>query len=396
MAAHRVNRTEFLQMLGRVDPGLAPKKGSVEQGTCYVFEDSWLLTFNDEIACRTFTGLPAEFKGAVPADPLKRALERVPAVQDDMIRVESTGREFVVRWSDRKNDVVAVRAEADVVLPIDAVETPAKEDWAPLYAGKGGDVGDAFRAAVELVQEVAGSNKDEFLCLCVHLHPDYMEASDKRQAVRYAMPTGVREPCLVRQSAIKHVVSLGMVKIAETPSWVHFRNKHLIFSCRRYVEDYLDLDSAFAFRGAAAELPRGGEQAAQLAAVFVNEADPDNNKVTVVMDRDRMTVRGEGAAGYASREMDMKYAGEPLAFRVRPGLLEQLIRKNNTCEIGAPGGKYKLKTTGDSWVYSVALAAAPTDEEDRARVRPDDGRVERGDDDPEFADVGDDGDGEAD
>jgi hypothetical protein len=75
--------------------------------------------------------------------------------------------------------------------------------------------------------------------MCINLTPRFVEAWDNFQIARYKIKTGLTEPVLVRQSSIKHVVSLGMTETAETQGWLHFKNPNgLVLSCRRYVDQF--------------------------------------------------------------------------------------------------------------------------------------------------------------
>lgn len=329
----RTSRQELLNTLARVAPGLS-SSDFIEQSTCYAFDSGWVCTFNDEICCRTKTGLPDDVRGAVRAKQLVAVLENM---DDDHVDVSADGKEFKIRGNRKR---AGVRMEAEIVLPFDQVESP--DSWEPLD--------NDFPAAVKQVVGAAGTNDEEFLTVCVHVHPDFLEASDRKQLCRFTLPTGVTRPFLVRAASLRPTADLGLTKIGETDNWVHFRNKLLVYSCRRHLEDYPDLGALLKFRGTPVVLPQGAPAAAKLGGVFTAD-DKENDKVTVSMAADKMTVRGDGRFGWAEADLEMAYKGAPVTFRVAPAMLVKLVAENKECEIGPD----KLTVVGEKWRYLTVL-----------------------------------------
>lgn len=335
-----VNRAEFVNLLETVQPGLSTRD-IFEQSSSFVFQNGWLLTFNGEIACRIRTELPEDFTGAVDAAPLLGVLYKLG---EENVELELRGNEMRVSGVRRSS---GIRMQAEIALPLENIERPSGWNELP----------EDFSAAVEIVQETVGTNKDEFITLCIHMHPKYIESCDRWQATRYKIACGHETAFVVRQTALKHVVRFGMHKMAETENWVHFKNKAgLIYSCRRFVEPFPNMKELFTAHGEPVVLPKGAEAAAELAGIFSGE-DKDNDKVTVEISGNRMRVRGEGSHGWAREDLEMSgYRGDPVAFRISPALLSLVVKKYSQCEIGAD----KLRADGEKWAYITALG--PVDE----------------------------------
>jgi len=346
-----VSRSEFLVLLETVQPGLS-SKDVFEQSSCFVFDNGWLCTFNGEVACRIRSTLPDEYTGAVDAAPLVAALQKLGG---ETVELELTDRELVV--SGASGARVGVRLQAEVRLPIEQIEKPGQ--WL--------DLPEDFTNAVEIVQETAGTQRDQFIALCVHMHPKWLESCDRWQATRYRIRLGHQAPFLVRAASLKHVVRFGMHRMAEAENWVHFRNKSgLIYSLRRFAEPYPveTMDAMFNVAGDPVNLPKGSKPAAELGGVFSGE-DKDNDKVTVTLTRGRMTVRGEGAKGWAEVPLEMPgYKGAPVQFRISPKLLGVVTDKYNECEIAGD----KLIAEGERWCYVTALG--PVDEKPKSKAAP--------------------------
>lgn len=338
--AFRVKRAELLESVGRVMPGLSARD-FIEQSKCFAFDAGWCSTFNDEITCATKTPLPAEFTGVVRANELVDVLSNLP---DEDVTVDWGAGRFWVRGNRVK---CWVRMEPEILLPLDTVSRPEKGGWV--------DLPEDFHAAVEAVTPAAGSNNEEFITSCIHMHPDYMEACNRKQAVRFDIRTGVSRPFVVRAASLKHVVPLGLTRMGETDDWVHFRNKHVVFSCRRHLEDYPtdNITDALGFRGHPATLPRGAQPAARLAGVFSRNSDEKEDRVRVVMSAGKMLVVGEGAFGGAEIELETSYRGPEIAFRLPPKMLEQVVKDHTQCEIGDG----KLRADGEKWVFMTVLGA---------------------------------------
>jgi len=336
----RLSREDFVQALERVEAGRS-NRNFLEQSSCFVFRDGYICTFNDEVCCRTKFDLPPDFVGAVPGKPLMDVLRNM---SDDEITLSVDGTQLVIKGRRKES---GLRLEAEILLPVDSVESPQR--WVPL------ENPEEFAAAVKQVCGAAGTNEEEFMSVCVHIAPACMESTDRNQASKYDTPTGVSRDFLVRAKSLAAVAPLGVTKVGETENWVHFRNKAVIISIRRHLESYFDLAKVWAFRGTEAELPRGAEEAARLGAVFSAE-DKENNKVTVALTDGHMRVRGEGAHGWATADLEMAYHGAPVSFRIAPDMLEQLVKQHTRVEIG-PG---KIMVRGERWCFvSVTGSTEP-------------------------------------
>ncbi len=339
----KIPRVSLLEVLGRVSYGLSPKD-TIEQSSCFVFDEGWVITYNDEITCRTQTTFPDTIHGAVDAVPLIRVLENLT---DDEIGIETTAKEFQIHGNRSQS---AIRLRTEIVLPVDQVESPKK--WAPLP--------EDFGKAVEQVVGVTGRNEELFITVCVHLTPKWLEACDGTQAVRYELPLDIERNFLVRAKSLSPVGKLGVTKIGETEQWVHFRNKMLVYSCRRHLDKYPSesLSKMMNFQGEKMTLPQGAKEAAQLTGVFSGE-DKSNDRIRVTLEEGRMVVRGEGNQGWAQRSLEMVYHGDPIQFWISPQMLTNLVKSYTDCEI-VPG---RLMVKGERWTFITLLGKVEAAEE---------------------------------
>lgn len=338
--SNRYNRNELLQTLETVQPGLSPRD-IVEQSSCFVLSGGYVMTYNDEIACRLKGPFPKDIKGAVQAAPLLSLLRKM---KEDELEVEVQPDEFIIVGKKRRG---GIRMDAEVTLPIDKVEKPG--DWKPLP--------EEFTDAVDMVQQCAGKDESQFVMTCVHFHPKWLESCDNFQLTRYKIKTGIEKSFLVRRDSVKHVTSLDMTEFSETEAWVHFRNPAgLTLSCRRWVEEYPDLNPILKFTGSPATLPKGLGDAADKAEIFSSE-NADNNQVQVELRPGKLRIKGVGVSGWYSEVKKLKYDGDPLEFQIAPKLLIDITNRHNDCEISPE----RLKVDGGKWTYVTCLSKAGTD-----------------------------------
>jgi hypothetical protein len=330
----RINRLAFLQQLESVVPGLAPRE-IVEQSSCFVFKDGETITFNDEVLCRRKTDLKIE--GAVQAEPLLKVLRKL-AEEDLEINIG----EGVLELKGKKREA-GINMDAEILLPISKIEKPNK--WSPLH--------EDFADAINITSQCAGRDESEFLATCVHIHPKFIEACDNYKMTRYKIKTGFKDRVLVRSSAVRSIVSLGMTKFSESESWLHFSNPAgLTLSLRRFTDtdEYPDLTPWLGVKGSLTVLPKGLGDALSRAEIFSAEK-AENNQVTIELRPGKLRVTGEGSSGWYKEIKKLKYNGDPMMFKVAPELLNELIKRHNECEIT----KEALKVDTGKFVYVTSL-----------------------------------------
>ena len=336
MVLLRVNREEFLHRLETVQPGMS-KREILEQSSCFCFKNGEVFTFNDETFCRTSSGLPKDFEGAVPGEKLTAILRKL--VEDDIDLDQEEGT-FLIKGKGTRR--VRIRMANEIALPIDKIESPTK--WAKLP--------DEFCEAIGLVHLCASHDDSLFNMTCVHISPKWIEACDNVQLCRWRMETGITQSTIVRKTAIKHITTLGMTHFAETGNWLHFKNgARLILSCRRYFEEYPKLSPFIKFEGDTLTLPKGLMDETDRASIFSSE-HTDNNLVVVHLEKGRTKIEGLGISGeYDSGWRKVDYHGPNITFSIAPQLLMDLVKRHNDCIIN----QERLKVDGGNYVYVATL-----------------------------------------
>jgi len=347
----RIDREEFLKDLELVKGGLSPRE-FIEQSSCFVFQKGMVMTFNDEVACRKKVGL--KITGAVQAQLLLDILGKLDDPSLEVRENEAGELEF-----EGKKKSFGLTKDAEIFLPIDRVESPSKWHQLPKE----------FIEAIEMVQHCVSSDESRFLLTCIHIHPDYIEACDNHQILRCKVQLGNKNPVLVRGTSLVQLITLGMDEVAMTKSWIHFRQSSakdgdeqdgLVFSCRKYAEDYPSLDEALAVEdGRPVVLPKGMIEVSDRAAVFAADRTGDP-LVVVTLKAGAIRIVGRGLSGWYKEVKGVTYDGPIIHFMIAPDLLGRISDKYKEAEITST--KLKVTAPGGQWEY-VTVLGKPGDEE---------------------------------
>lgn len=337
----KIDREQLLTSLEAASPGLSPS-GAIEQSQCFVFRGGRVYAYNDEVFCHAPAPLNG-VEGAVQARPLLEVLRRFKEEEVDVSQ-DDEGKQLVVSGKGRKAGVIM---DKEVLLPIDKVDHPEK--WRK--------VGDDYGEAMMMVQECAGRRQKDYATSCVHFGPEWMEAFDNYQMLRYKIDTKAGESTVVRATGVKVAAGIGPAAVSFTPSWMFFRNKQeIVVGCRRTVQDFFDMGDAFEVKGVKVALPKGLIEAAAIAEVFSSEI-ADNNVVCVDLRPGKLKVTAQGVSGWYRETKNVNYQGKELEFLISPKLLAQIVSKHSEVRIS----RNRLKVDGGNWTYCSALGLRKTE-----------------------------------
>jgi hypothetical protein len=333
----RIEREQFLHALEGVRPGLSVG-ALLEQSNSFVFLDGKVMTYNEEIFCSAPSGLSdPEFNCAITAKSLLKILDRMP---EDELEVSIKGNELVFKGKGRE---FGMTMDKEILLPIEGVDQPE---------GKWRRLDDAYCEGLMMVQECAGNDVEKFMTTCVHIHPEWVEAFDNQQIMRYKIDTRIQDACLVKKSSVGYIAKMEPTKMNETGGWLHFKNPSgLTMSCRRFLgENYADLGSELEPEGKPIVLPKSLAEASKRAETFSSE-DAEANFVTLTVKAGRLKLRGQGASGRITEVMKAKYEGPNMSFDIAPKLLQQVVSRYSKALLD----EKRLFVTGEGWVYVTFL-----------------------------------------
>lgn len=343
-----IKREEFLNDLNKVRGGLSPRE-FIEQSSCFVFDDGYVMTFNDEVACRK--KINVNLTGAVQANIFMEVLGKL---KDDTLEIQENEKGEVEFKGKRKS--FGIIKDAEILLPIDQVETPEK--WRTLKP--------ELIEAMTLVQHCVSRDESQFALCCIHLAPEHVEATDNTQVMRVKVHTGFKRSVCVRGTSLESIATLSMTKIALTKSWLHFQDAEgLMFSCRRYQENFPEMDDILDFKGHEIVIPKGMAEASDRAAVFAVDKAGDP-LLKVELDKGRMRLTGEGLSGWYKEVKKVAYDGPKLEFLISPHLMRHLSERYNNAQVHND----RLQVRGGSWQYVTVLGAPGVDAEESPETKP--------------------------
>ena len=332
----KIKRQDLLKKLQLVSSGLS---AAMEQTNCYVFRGDRLYTYNDEICCTVGC---AEFsiKGIVESGGLLGILNKL---KHENISVECSERELLIQSSDSRTGLIL---ETELQLPLDAVSLP--DQW--------NDLDPNFSTAIGLAKECASKDTSRFDLVCVHIHPNWIEACDDSQMIRYKLTTGLPKPVLVRASSLKQFDSLGMNQIAFDETWLHFRNstEDLTYSVRKYEEPYPEMTKFYKVKGNTLQFPGGLKEKIDAANLFSSDSTNETNQILIELSPGKMKIKGTGSYGWHEVRSKVSYTGDPLSFLVSPRLLADFSSKAHECSVTAE----RLLVNGDGYKWLGCLVAA--------------------------------------
>lgn len=338
----QVNREKFLRKIAEVTPGLS-QTDILEQSGSICMERGRLYTFNQEVACRTRSGLPEEITASVPADKFRAMLTRL---RDETLGFEFAEEKLVLHGKGHRTWFAI---ENSVELPLDKIPRPGKDEWKKLHKD--------FTDAVGMVGECASKDKSAYLITCLHVTPDFVEAHDNAQITRYAIKTKVEKSFLVKHKNFRHVPQYDFTHFAETGEWFHLKAKTgLIMSVARDTKQekaYQDLSPLLNGNGKRIVLPKSLGKTAKDCEEFSSE-NKDDNLVLVEIKNGWLKVTGEAASGGHFARKKVKWGGKPLRFRVPPQLLVELLDRHTEAEIA----DRRLKIDGGKFAYAVCMEDA--------------------------------------
>jgi hypothetical protein len=330
----QIARKAWLEELTALQPGLSPLI-VVEQSDCFLFHDGHVTTFNGEIAC-TISSI-AKLSGAVQASKLLQLLQKLP---DEVVSIEPSEAELSISGTRRH---AGVRMEANIAIDLSEVTMPADNAWRPLP--------DTFCTAAGLANDCTSKDDSMFIMTCAHITPNYVEGCDTHQACRATTPTGLRKPACIRRSAMQHISSLPLTRVAETKRWIHYGDANgLIISCRRYTEDYPPLEEIITTTGQPVKLPDGILSAAETAGIFAAD-DDKHEKIRVELHTGRLVVRGQGRHGWYKEVKRFAYTGPDMSFMITPKVLKRVLERGNDCQIPPK----RLRVDAQKFIYVTSL-----------------------------------------
>lgn len=330
-----MNRNKLIDNLRMLLPGIDSSGSTVAQSDCIVFRDNIAYTFNDLVAVQSKMEFP--YNGAVDANKLIQALS---AMDGDDVSVSEDSGTLVIYSGKRK---CRIKTPDSVELPIDSLYLPDTFN----------EVGAKFTEALATAATVTSKDANKYTMWCIHIHPDFVEASDNVQLLKWEVTTGVETPVLVPGHAASRLAKYAITEVGITDRWMHFRDiSGLVYSVRTHDDKYMDMSGFYDVDGSEVVFPADMAEVASRASGFLDNAREDGVKVHLT--NGTIRVEGHGNIAQYQEKAFVDYDGPAISFYVNPIVCKNLAKNVSTTVVS----KDSIKVVTEDYTYVAVLMEA--------------------------------------
>jgi hypothetical protein len=292
----KIKRAELVARLELVSPGFT-KEATLEQSDCFIFDKGRLLTLSEQMACSIDS--PFDFDGAIQAD---RFLKLLKKLKDSDLDLKVEGDELLLMAKNKRAGFGISR----ITMPLDYIPS-MPDEWYP------------FDFAEQLATVAGAVSKDENYpaFTCVHFTPNFVEACDNYQLVRYLKGMPLDGEFLLRGKQLKHVATA--MEIGVSDNWICFRAGDLVLSYPMMAYAWDSMDEHLDIKGEPVSIPSaivGAVEKAQLLSV--------DDDVMIDLREGRAIVIGRTETDWYKERATVDYDGPNLRFMIRADLVQRI------------------------------------------------------------------------
>jgi len=330
----KIQKNKLQEALEVVKPGLSNTE-LIEQSTSFAFLGNRVVTYNDNISLsHPIEGL--DITGAIRAEELYGFLKKT---KQEELDVSITDNELSLKAG---KSIIGLLLQMDIVLPLD--EVSGDKDWFDLPPN--------FIENLDFTKNSTSRDMSRRVLTCVHVTPQFVEASDSFQLIRVYEEGYPFENTLIPVENIPEIIKINPSQIAETDGWLHFRNIHdTELSCRVLMDTYPQTTALFEVKGKSIAFPKSMSEILDRAMVFTRQDHALDEQVEIKLKEGVALVHGRNEYGWFKEKVKVKYTGGLSVFTITPSLLQNILKRSNTCILGAQ----KIRFEGEGWEYVAML-----------------------------------------
>lgn len=330
-----IDRREWLRALESCSPGLSTKSG-LDQSNCFCAQDNKIKCFSEEIY--TEIDFPLGITAAVPAKPL---LDTLRKLTEDSLDITTSGTKLRIKGTGRR---LEINMNPEIMLPAGSIEQPTK--WVELPPA----FGDALPMVSACCLETEGN--DQFELSCVRITPRGLESCDLKQAIRYAVATGVQGEVLIRGTSAKAFNGLGIAEMSETESWWWIKTyTGLRAAVRKIQGKYPPIGQVFKTEAiSTVEVPGSVVEILGRCTPFLQETVA-GKLATFTLKPGQLLVRAQNVNGWYEEKKAVDYSGPELTMGLNPLFLEKLIKHGLPITLT----RDSVRVSGGEFVFALAI-----------------------------------------
>jgi hypothetical protein len=332
----KIEKKNLLKALDTVKAGLSSKE-QIEQGSCFIFMDNKVITFNDEVS---FTYPLPDFPivGAVHADELFALVNKI---NTEEIEVEVSESEIIFKAGKMK---AGLTIQQEILLPVE--EIGEIEKWKKLP--------DNFLAGLNIAMGACSRNISDPITSCVHVNKSIIEGTDSYRIAHFTLSDVLRlKAFLIPANSCSKIIKLFPEEIAQGNGWMHFKNKeNAIISCRIFEEKFPDTSPFLNIdKGIQLNFPKDTLKILDKAGIFSKRDSILNESVLIKLMKNKLIISSESETGWFKEPSKIDYTGDEFEFSITPYLLKDILQDATVCTIS----KNKLTFVNDNWKYISVL-----------------------------------------
>lgn len=332
----KIKRTELQKALEVVKPGLSSKE-LIEQSTSFAFIKGRVVTYNDEISI-SHPVSDLKISGAIKAEELYNLLGKIKEEEIDFVLQES---EILIKAGRVK---AGITLQQEILLPLQ--EIGELSTWKPLPTN--------FATQLRFIIPAASTDMSKPLLTCIHARKEgVLEATDNFRLMTTSLNKELSgKEFLIPATSAVQVAKLNPTHVANSNGWIHFKTKEdTIISCRIFEDVYPDIAPHLKVKGNEIAFPASVKESLERAEVFAKRQNYLDAEVSILIKENRIKVKGQSESGWFEEEINMKYSGDPIEFRITPFFLKDMLNQTSTAIIS----ESKIKFTGEDWQYVAVL-----------------------------------------
>lgn len=325
----KVNRKELLNILEKLQPGLASKE-IIEQSNRYILQSKCIRTYNDEVAV-TYP-ITTELEGAIPSGEFYKVISKFP---DKNITLETDNKEITIRGKKRRTKI-----NIDITIELPNIKTDIKK-WNTLPKD--------FSDAISFCVFSTSKDATDPALTCLFISKDKVWSNEDVRGTVRTMKGEVKEEFLLPNEVVNALVKYNPIKYCIKKSWLHFANEDgSIFSCRTVDDDYPNIEDFFKVEGTEIILPKEFSSIVERSHLLQTA---EEKLINVLLTKDRITCIGEAEVGKSKEWEDIEYDGPDISIYVNPIFLSQILTHLQTVTIGK-----RLLFKGENFKHAVCVA----------------------------------------
>ncbi len=330
----KVNTVELVEALKKIQPGLATSE-IIEQTSFFIFNQSEIQTFNDEICIITPDPTEGAIEGAVPSAEFFSILSKIDAEDVDL---SQDGDEVKIKT---KKLEALLKIEEEIVVPFEDVDTIEDDDqWEKIP----GNFFDALKTCQYATSKVSSRYP---LMAYIMVTPKFMQATNGYRLSKYKFSSKLKhKDFLIPQEVIPILTSAnfkGLNEIARSDGWIHFRNDDGVILSTRTIENavhkFPPVDKVLADKEVIGEVKLKEEQTSLMkkalsrSLVFANRKEEKDTIVKLSFKGKKIILSAKSTKGWIKEQIKHTKKLDDIEIEINPNLLHDVLSTCRTFSI---------------------------------------------------------------